>query len=80
MITFERILSCFDKKNDNLLWEINIDNVDFNLLKSILKPQNDEHLHLIYVINKDNYIPLKNLLKIEFDMKKNIYEIGCFKV
>lgn len=76
----ERILSCFDKKSEQLLWEENIDNVDLNVLKSLLKPQNDEYLHLVYKVDKSNYKSFEELLKIEFDLKKYIYEIGCFKI
>lgn len=76
----ERVLSCFDKKSEELLWELNIDSVDLNVLKSSLKPQNDEHLHLVYNIDKTNYKPFEELLKIEFDFEKYIYEIGCFKI
>lgn len=76
----ERILSCFDRKNSELKWEINIDKIDFNVLKSILKPQNDNDLHLIYTINEANYLQLETLLDIKFNLDECIYEIGCFKI
>jgi hypothetical protein len=51
----ERILSCFDKKSERLQWEKNIDEIDFDTLKTILKPDKDEHLELIYKIDDSNY-------------------------
>ena len=76
----ERVLSCFDKKSDKLLWEKDINEIDFDTLKSILKPGKDEYLELIYKIDESNCYIFEKLLKIEFDFEKYIYEIGCFKI
>ena len=76
----ERILSCFDKKDNELKWEINLDHIGLETLKSILKPKKDKYLHLIYTIDKSNYILFKELLNIEFDLESYLYEVGCYKV
>ncbi len=76
----ERILSCFDKKSEKLQWEKNIDEIDLDTLKTILKPDKDEYLELIYKIDESNYSIFEKLLKVEFDFEKYIYEIGCFKI
>jgi hypothetical protein len=79
-MTIERLLSCFDKKSERLQWEENIDEIDLDTLKTILKPDKDEYLELIYKIDESNCSIFEKSLKVEFDFEKYIYEIGCFKI
>lgn len=76
----ERILSCFDKTTEKLLWERNINDVPLESLKKIFKPENDDELIMVYSINKKNVSHIRKILNFEFDLKNSTYEIGCFKV
>ncbi len=44
-----RLISWFDKKTDKLVGEYNIDDVDFETLKSIMKPRKKDPLMYYYV-------------------------------
>nr|WP_295875530.1 hypothetical protein [uncultured Chitinophaga sp.] len=76
----ERLISCFDKENEELLQEYNIDFVDINVLKSIFKPSTDDPLmYNPYPIGPKEAEELKAYIDIDINFDKNLYQLDCFQ-
>ena len=76
-----RLISWFDRKTDELIGEYNIDDVDFETLKSIMKPRKkDPLMYYIYTVKKRHKKKLKQFINIEFDLENYVYEVGCFQI
>ena len=79
----ERLITIFDKKSEQLVQEINIDYIDLDLLKSILKPKEEDPLmYGIYEITLDNFGLINSILKakIDYDFSKNYYYLECVQL
>ncbi|MBP1615009.1 MAG: hypothetical protein H6Q13_2457 [Bacteroidetes bacterium] len=76
-----RLISWFERKSDKLVGDYNIDDVDFEILKSIVKPKKEDPLmYYPYTMNKKQISKLKQFINIEFDLENYVYEIGCFQI
>ncbi|MBP1616066.1 MAG: hypothetical protein H6Q13_3514, partial [Bacteroidetes bacterium] len=59
----------------------NIDDIDFDTLKNIVKPKKEDPLmYYPYTMNKKQISKLKQFINIEFDLENYVYEIGCFQI
>ena len=83
MINLERVINVFDKKTEKLIQEVNIDNVNIDILKSIFSVNNDDpSMYDPYTIYKDEALALSVHLKsiILFDFENYSYQLDCYKV
>ncbi|GHS92930.1 hypothetical protein FACS1894203_5540 [Bacteroidia bacterium] len=77
----ERLISCFDIKTEKLIREYNIDNIDFETLKEIIKPnKNDPLMYNPYKIKKNQVDKLEKLVDMKFDLGNYIYQVDCFQI
>jgi hypothetical protein len=77
----ERLISCFDIKTEKLICEYSIDNVDFDILKKIIKPKkNDPLMYNPYRVKKNQINELEKFVNIKFDLDNYIYQVDCFQV
>lgn len=77
----ERLISCFDIKTEKLIREYNIDNVDFDTLKKIIKPKkNDPLMYNPYQVKESQINELEKLVNVKFDLDNYIYQVDCFQV
>lgn len=78
----ERIISVFDKKDSNLLKEINIDNIPIAILKNIFQPLDDDPFMINpQIVRKKHIAFLKPYLEESFifDFKLYLYSVDCFR-
>ena len=76
-----RLIRCFDRKTEELVSKYNIDDIDFDTLKSIMKPRKEDPLmYYIYTVKKRHKKKLKQFINIEFDLENYVYEVGCFQI
>ena len=77
----ERVISWFDRKNESLIGEYNVDFIPFETLKSIFNPKLDDPLmYNPYDIHIEHIDFFKKYVDIEFDLDKYIYQIDCFQI
>jgi len=76
----ERLISYFDIKTEEFVGEYNIDNLDFNFLKSIMNPKDDDPLmYGSYILNIDQAKKLAPFVNLGFNFNDYIYQIDCFQ-
>ena len=77
----ERVISCFDKNTEELVTEINIDDIDLELLKTIFKfKSEDPQMYDPYTITPEEVDKLKEVVSIKFNFDYFIYQIDCFQI
>ncbi|AZI24058.1 hypothetical protein EA772_01380 [Pedobacter sp. G11] len=78
----ERIISWFNKTNEELLGEYNIDHIDLDILKQIFpSKEEDPLLYDPYTIHRKEAKKLQPYLKdFTFELEKFIYQIDCFQL
>ncbi|HCN49439.1 MAG TPA: hypothetical protein DIT10_10135 [Chryseobacterium sp.] len=78
----ERLISWFDKKEENLIGEYNIDTLSLDVLKEIFtpSPEEDPMMYDPYIIHQQESEALKKYIDLEFDFDRYIYQIDCFQV
>ncbi|QQT52137.1 hypothetical protein I6I98_17910 [Sphingobacterium multivorum] len=76
----ERIISWFDRRDEGLIGEFNIDFIPLDLLKETFRPPiEDPLMYNPYDINIGESEILKKYVDIEFEFDKYIYQIDCFQ-
>lgn len=76
----ERIISWFDRRDERLIGEFNIDFIPLDLLKETFRPPiEDPLMYNPYDINIAESEILKKYVDIEFEFDKYIYQIDCFQ-
>lgn len=76
----ERIISWFDRADEELIGEFNIDFIPLDILKGIFSPPiEDPLMYNPYDINIEESEILKNYVDIEFEFDKYTYQIDCFQ-
>ena len=74
-----RIISWFDRRDERLIGEFNIDFIPLDLLKETFRPPiEDPLMYNPYDINIAESEILKKYVDIEFEFDKYIYQIDCF--
>ena len=77
----ERVISWFDKRNEDLIGEFNVDFISIDILKGIFNPPvEDPLLYNPYDINIEEVNSLKEYINIDFEFDKYTYQIDCFQV
>lgn len=77
----ERIISWFDRRDEVLIGEFNIDFIPLDILKETFRPPiEDPLMYNPYDINIAESEILKKYVDIEFEFDKYIYQIDCFQV
>lgn len=77
----ERIISWFDRRDEVLIGEFNIDFIPLDILKETFRPPiEDPLMYNPYDINIEESEILKKYVDIEFEFDKYIYQIDCFQV
>ncbi|MEM6767658.1 MAG: S1 RNA-binding domain-containing protein [Bacteroidota bacterium] len=75
-----RLISVFDLRTERLVEEINIDHIDFELLKKIFKPpSSDPLMYNPFDITEKEIRQLKKILNIEFDTSLYHYDLDCYQ-
>lgn len=75
-----RIISWFDRRDERLIGEFNIDFIPLDLLKETFRPPiEDPLMYNPYDINIAESEILKKYVDIEFEFDKYIYQIDCFQ-
>lgn len=75
-----RLISTYDKKSHELLNEYNIDFIGVEVLKELFNPPTDDPLmYNFYWIEDAQLERMKQLVDIEFDLEKYIYQVECFQ-
>lgn len=75
----ERIISWFDRRDEGLIGEFNIDFIPLDLLKETFRPLiEDPLIYNPYDINIAESEILKKYVDIEFEFDKYINQIDCF--
>ncbi|HWZ21967.1 MAG TPA: hypothetical protein VNW06_04900 [Cytophagaceae bacterium] len=75
-----RLISWFDKFDDTLIGEYNVDNVSLEVFKSIFNPPPEDYLmYNPYTITEEEVEKLKNVIDFEFDFNKYFYQLDCFQ-
>lgn len=76
----ERIISWFDRADEELIGEFNIDFIPLDILKGIFNPPiEDPLMYNPYDINIEGSEILKKYVDIEFEFDKYTYQIDCFQ-
>ncbi|WP_286752579.1 MULTISPECIES: DUF7683 domain-containing protein [Sphingobacterium] len=76
----ERIISWFDRRDEGLIGEFNIDVIPLAILKETFRPPiEDPLMYNPYDINIAESEILKKYVDIEFEFDKYIYQIDCFQ-
>ncbi|MGJ1234590.1 MULTISPECIES: DUF7683 domain-containing protein [Sphingobacterium] len=76
----ERIISWFDRRDERLIGEFNIDFIPLAILKETFRPPiEDPLMYNPYDINIAESEILKKYVDIEFEFDKYIYQIDCFQ-
>ncbi|MDF2852916.1 MAG: hypothetical protein K0S31_3601 [Sphingobacterium multivorum] len=76
----ERIISWFDRRDEGLIGEFNIDFIPLAILKETFRPPiEDPLMYNPYDINIAESEILKKYVDIEFEFDKYIYQIDCFQ-
>ena len=76
----ERIISWFDRRDEELIGEFNIDFIPLDILKETFRPPiEDPLMYNPYDINIEESEILKKYVDIEFEFDKYIYQIDCFQ-
>jgi hypothetical protein len=75
-----RVISKYDKESEELVGEVNIDDIDFLLLKKIFNPPAEDHLmYNPYEIGEKERIEIGRLKSIKFEPDKYDYYLECFQ-
>jgi len=76
----ERIISWFDRGDEELIGELNIDFIPLDVLKETFSPPiEDPLMYNPYDINIEESEILKKYVDIEFEFDKYTYQIDCFQ-
>jgi hypothetical protein len=79
----QRFISVFDKANEKMLKEINIDYIPLKILRKIFTTKEDDpQLYDPYSIRKKEGLLLTQYLEppIIFDFDQFIYQLDCFQI
>ena len=76
----ERCISFYDKKDESHIGDFNIDNLNFNFLKSLFNPpEKDPLLYDVYEIDEKLSLELQKKVDFTFDFDKYDYFLECFQ-
>ena len=74
-----RTISIFNKSDEELIKEINVDSISLERLKDIFKPTNEDPLmYYTYKISEAEAGELSKLTELDFDFSNYIYQLDCF--
>ncbi len=75
-----RLISVYDKQTQELLKEYNIDFIKFDTLKKMFNPPDDDPLmYNFYWVEESQLEEMKQLVDVNFDLTKYIYQLECFQ-
>ena len=75
-----RLISLYDKKTKKLVREVNIDFIDFHILKKIFNPPlRDSLMYDFYWVEKEEAKLIKEYVSFDFELDKYIYQVECFQ-
>lgn len=75
-----RVIVVYDKLTEEFVKEINVDFIEFEYLKDIFKPSEDDpSLYKPYDIFSDKSEKLKNHIDLSFDFSNYTYELSCYQ-
>lgn len=75
-----RVISWYNKNNDDFVDEIQINNLDLNFLKKIFNPPEKDYLmYDSYKINAKEMDELSKVLNFNIDIEKFDYYVECFQ-
>jgi hypothetical protein len=76
----QRLISWFDKGNDELVGEINVDHISITYLRKLFNPPNkDPLLYYPYTIRQYQANRLARWVTLDFKLDKYSYQLECFQ-
>lgn len=77
----ERYIVYYNKNNEEMAGEININNLDLDYLVTLIKPpETDPLLYKAYEINRELALELANKIGHKFFFDKYYYYLECYQV
>ena len=75
-----RLISWFDKNTEKLIGEFDISHIQLFVLKEIFNPpKSDPLMYNPYDIDKKIKGKIVNIVDIEFNFEKYVYQLDCFQ-
>ncbi|MDB5211191.1 MAG: hypothetical protein JWQ30_2018 [Sediminibacterium sp.] len=79
MSDIERLISVFNKNDESLVSEINVDHINLEDFRIIFSPPADDRdLCNVYPIGQDEAFKLKPLIDIDFNFSTYVYQLDYF--
>ena len=76
----DRIISWFDKSSEKLIGELDVNHIQLSSLEEIFNPpKNDPMMYNPYNIDIKIGKKIKEIIEIEFNFEKFVYQIDCFQ-